>query len=563
MKKISLMLISLLLALSLLAGCAAPDFVTGFVVSHAQEDERGNFGSFDELEYIRPELAEIQTTAEKLFDALDSPFAFGRVNALLDELYAQCSNFDTMYVLAYIHRCREMGDEYYAAEYNWLMSADAQLQHIVEQTYSACANSIHILWLEPLKFWDGFREEYSGSVMDEAAYEQYAELAGREAELLSRYRREIAAPTVEIAGQEWPFEEYILQLPPYAHAEAYEEFYKKYNSILGEIYIELISIRRDMAELLGYESYAAMEYELGYGRDYSPAEAEIFMGYVKQHMAALGGRLNEQGNYYENLDSQELIHWLEAAAEGFGGEIEEAFLFMREHDLYDFSQTAGKQDISFQTYLVDYDAPYLFLSPYGDRWDVVTLFHEFGHYADSYMRYNAYESIDLSECFSQAMQFLALSQLNDLPDGEREELYQMTLLDITGTMLEQSALAEFELRAYEMEAPTLDKLNELWLQLSKDYGIYDELSDYAYRYAWSDTPHLFEQPFYVISYPVSAAVALELYELELERKGAGTEKFIEMSQSCLAGLMETVDFAGLQYPLSRERVRDMAELLGN
>ena len=362
------------------------------------------------------------------------------------------------------------------------------------------------------------------------------------------------------------FDEYILQLPPYAQAEAYEKHYSENNKKLGEIYIELISIHREMAELMGYESYAAMEYELGYGRDYDPAQAKEYLEYVKQHLSPLGRMITEQhlgyAAEYKAVSSRELLLWLETAAEGFGGSIQEAYNYMLAHQLYDMQYSPNKMDSSFQTYLVDYDAPYLFIDPNGDNWDIITVFHEFGHYADSYMRYNAYESLDLSESFSQTMEFLALGKLDCILDAEElEQMHFMTVLDITDTLLEQSALAEFELLAHEMQQPTLEKLNALWLQLTEDYGIYDESIDYAYRYAWTETPHLFESPFYVISYPVSAAVALELYELELEEEGAGIDKFIAMSQSCLAGLVETVDFAALQYPLSEERVMDMAELL--
>lgn len=567
MKKISLLLISLLLALTLLAGCAAPNYSTIFAVTETPSPDRDGFDSFEDIEYARPDFEAIQNTVLELFEALDSPFRFKQISPLLDEFYAQCTNFDTMYVLAYIRSCKDMTDEFYSEEYSWLMSVDASVQLLIEQVYTACADSIHAFWLEPLKFWDGFREEYKSREGEtEPDSLRYGELAARKAELLSLYRSIISEATIELAGQEMSFDEYILQLPPYAQAEAYEKHYRENNKKLGEIYIELISIHREMAGLMGYESYAAMEYELGYGRDYDPEQAREYMEHVKRYLAPLGRMITQQAlSYaaeYRSVTSRELLLWLETAAEGFGGSIEEAYNYMRAHQLYDMQYSPNKMNSSFQTYLPDYDAPYLFIDPNGDNWDIITVFHEFGHYADSYMRYNAYESLDLSESFSQAMEFLALSELDCILNAqELEQMHFMTVLDITDTMLEQSALAEFELLAHEMQQPTLEKLNELWMRLTQDYGIYDESIDYAYRYAWTETPHLFENPFYVISYPVSAAVALELYELELEDEGAGIERFVEMSQSRLAGLVEAVDFAALQHPMSEERVMDMAEFL--
>jgi len=567
MKKISLLFISLLLALALLTGCAAPDYATIFAVTETPAPDRDGFDSFDDIEYIRPDFEAIQNTAAALCDALDSPFKFRQVKPLLDEFYAQCSDFDTMYVLAYIRSCQDMTDEFYADEYSWLLSMDGSLQLLIEQVYIACANSVHVLWLEPLVFWEGFREEYKAEEAgDVTAALRYGELAAREAELMSEYRSFVSAPTVELAGEEMAFEEYILQLPPNAQAEAYEEHFRNNNAVLGEMYAELILIHREMAELMGYDSYAAMEYELSYGRDYSPAEAEKYMEHIKEHLAPLGKKLSELGlDYaveYRPVTSRELLLWLDTAAEGFGGVIQEAYEYMLAHKLYDMDYSSNKMDSSFQSYLADYDAPFLFIDPNGDNWDIITVFHEFGHYADSYIRYNAPESIDLSECFSHSMEFLALAKLDCILNAEElEQMHFMTLLDITETVLDQTALAEFELRAHEMQQPSTEKLNELWLQLAKDYGIYDELSGIDGSYVWSEVSHLFESPFYVISYPVSASVALEIYELELEKEGAGIEKFIAMSQSRLAGLVETVDFAELQYPLSEARIEDMAAFL--
>jgi len=567
MKKTSIVFISLLLALSLLAGCAAPDFATSFVVTDTQHTLRDEFDSFDELEYVRPDFEKIQNTMYELFDALKSPFKLRQISTLLDEFYAQCSDFETMYVIANIRSSKDMTDEFYAEEYSWLMSSYGQLQYMIEQVYMACAESIHIFWLEPLRFWEGFREEYQAVDGEEDSISlRYGELVARETEIISEYRSFVSTQTVEVAGQELSFDEYLLQLPPYAHAEAYEKHYRENNAVLGQMYVELIEIHQEMAELMGYESYAAMEYEQGFGRDYGPEQVEEYMEHVKRHLAPLGIKLAEQGLSssagYRAVSSRELLLWLDTAAAGFGGIIEEAYKYMLAHKLYDMEYSPNKMNSSFQTYLADYDAPYLFIDPAGDNWDIITVFHEFGHYANAYIRYNAPESMDLSESFSQAMEFLALGKLDCILNAEElEQMHSMALMDITSSLLDQTALAEFELRACEMEQPTVEKLNELWLQLTKDYGMYDEIFGNIYQYSWTETPHLFESPFYVISYPVSAAVALELYELELEEEGAGIEKFVEMSQSCLAGLVETVEFASLQYPLSEERVMDMAEFL--
>lgn len=562
MKKRIVSILSLLLALLLLAGCRAGEHAVAFVTTDSGVMPRGEFTQFDEIEYIRPDMAEMDAVVVEIFNALENPLKYKELKPLVEEFFRLSNNFDTMYSLAYIRNCKDMSDEFYAEEYSWLMAEDSYVQQCVQAVTTACENSPQLRWLESFKFWESYSQEDTQGLED---YERYSQLRQREAELVAQYRSQAADPVIEMDGEKWRLEDYILARP-YKPGEAERAYNEKYNALVGEIYLELISLRREMAELLGYESYAAMEYTRSYSRDYSPEQAEEYLSYIKQHMAPLGREIAEAGLYYaiDNMqaDARDLKLLLETATAGFGGSLEEAYKFMIAHGLYDFEYSSKKAESSFQIYLTDYQAPYLFLHPYGNFTDIITVFHEFGHYADSYMRYNAPESIDLSECFSHAMQFLALPEIGCVLNGE--ELRQISLrnmLNITDIFLQQSALAEFELRAHEMEEPTLEKLNELCLQLSHDYGYYDDTLAEAYSYSWTNISHLFESPFYVISYPVSAAVALQLYELELEEKGAGVAKFMEMSQSRLPRLMETLEYAGLQSPISQQRIIDCTELL--
>ena len=235
---------------------------------------------------------------------------------------------------------------------------------------------------------------------------------------------------------------------------------------------------------------------------------------------------------------------------------------MKQYNMYDLSISTDKAVTSFQTWLSDYNAPYLFLSPYGDTSDIGTLCHEFGHYVDDYIRQDAYENMDLAETYSQAMQLFSLDQLQCIMTEEEFESYSnMSMLDIFSSMVDQAILAEFEIRAHEMEAATVEKLNALYLDILNDYGLGSPEDDSYYSMLWVDVPHLFESPFYVISYAVSASAALELYEMELEDEGRGIESFVTMSESVIATLMEAVEYAGLEDPLSENRVRQAAEFI--
>lgn len=113
------------------------------------------------------------------------------------------------------------------------------------------------------------------------------------------------------------------------------------------------------------------------------------------------------------------------------------------------SVNSSKAAMSFQTYLENYEAPFLFLDPYGDTEDILTFSHEFGHYVDAFVNYNASETIDMSECYSQAMEYLALGYYDEvLGEDEADNLRRMKLLDTLDLYVQQASFAEFESTVY-------------------------------------------------------------------------------------------------------------------
>ena len=256
---------------------------------------------------------------------------------------------------------------------------------------------------------------------------------------------------------------------------------------------------------------------------------------------------------YEYVSDRELKWLLQSAAESMGGDIAEAFDFMKTYELWDVELRDNKASMSFETYLQDYEAPFLFIDPYGDSEDIISVCHEFGHYVDAYVNYNAYETMDLAECFSQSMQYLGLTAMQDsLADDEFENLMRMNLLGTLETFVQQASFAEFENCVYAAD--------ELSLELAAEYGYYDGVNDTYYAMSWVDTPHFFSAPYYVISYAVSAGVALEIYALELEESGAGLDKFCELVQRSGSGLREVTGAVSLPDPLSDEQTQKAAAL---
>ena len=567
MKKKTLSLLSLLLCVCLLCGCSGVSgSLTGLLSQEREDYTVRTLCRFADMPYERPDLDAMRTKAAEIGEALEKSARFRKVTGLLDELFALYYSADTMAAIADIRNCQDLTDEYYAEEYAWNAAAQAEISRIMEQVYLACGSSRYAERLEKDYFWEGFLEEY-GPESESLLTDEYVALSARESELIAQYRGLTNNPVIEIDGEEWFLGDWTYNAETDEEiARGYDAFYEKYNPILGELYIQLVQLRKEEAKCLGFDSYADMQFELGYGRDFTVEESDRFVDCVRETLVPLYERIEEQGMWndvwYSLVEEQDLEDVLEAVAAAVGDEAAEAYAFMKKYELYDLRISADKPDMSFQTYLSDYEAPYLFISPSGNSQDILTVTHEFGHYVESFISFNADRTMDLAECFSQAMQYLALEPMRELYlDEEVDNLLQINLLDSLETYVQQASFAAFERAAFETEDLSVEKLNALSLQLAEDYGYYDGVSEDYYAKSWIDIPHFFEQPFYVVSYPASAGVALEIFELEQAKPGAGFEKFLELSEAEDPGLIAAAESAGLHDPLSPERVREIAAFL--
>ena len=563
--------LALLLALLLLSGCAAPGSFTpdllrffrspdGAPPAPAQTvppAEDGDMPPFDEIEYVRPELLALRLKVAGLRLALANGESLRGVMELLDLCFEDYYHFRTMSSIAYIRSCQDVTDAFYAEEYDWCDEQTALVNQTMEELYYICGGSRLADRLEKHYFWEGFAEEYADD--SEAVYdEELVGLLRRESALLARYRSLAAEAASDSALGE-------TNWIGGAYQAALDRQYERYNGQFAEIYIELVKVRRAMAEKLGYGSYEEMAYDYSYDRDFDPAQAAAYVAEIKRCIVPIYRELvtdTLSDVDYPYLSTDRLYAALEYGTKQMGGSVEEAFRYMSDYGLCDIRVSADKAAISFQTYLDDYEVPFLFLDAAGDLKDVLDFSHEFGHYLDAFVNYNAGETLDVSETFSQAMEYLMLGYLDGaLDEREREELYRIKMLDTLELYVQQASFDEFERTVYAADPEKLDAdyLNELSLRMAEEYGYYDGVSRTYYAMSWSDISHFFDSPFYIITYPVSNDIAMQIYELERQSPGTGLEKYLEILPREYSGFLDTVTAGGLESPFAPGRIERVAE----
>ena len=571
MKKRRISLLSVVLALLLLAGCgsikqAAEEFVESagsFSFSGTQHSP--GIVHFDDMVYSRPDLDALRADIAAVEEGFASGQSFLKIKRLLDSCYEDYYSYYTMYTLADIRSCQDLTDEYYAAECGWCAENFAVVQQLFDRLYYACAASSMAEELENKYFWEGFVEQYSDA--ESSYYSDLAvELMQEESALIAEYRALSADPTIEHDGREENYLDVLWELEGEEYDQALVQYYEKYNERFADIFIRLVDVRNRMADVLGFESYEQMQYIYYFERDYSPEQAAGYVADIKEYMVPLYTQVMADDPYgrlwYNELPENELLDTMDAVAGQIGGQVKEAFDFMSRYGLYDVSVSTKKVAMSFQSYLSDYEAPFLFLNPYGDTEDILTLSHEFGHYVDAYVNYDAYETIDVSEIFSQAMEYLTLSRLESAMEAEEaENVVRMKMLDTLELYVQQASFAEFESRVYALGADALsaEVLNDLSLELAREYGYYEEGYEEYYAMSWCDIPHFFEMPFYVITYPVSNDIAMQIYALEEEQSGRGLEKYMEILDRDYEYFMDAVSTGGFESPFAPGRIESVTD----
>lgn len=508
-----------------LCGCTGAKNALGF---HGVVD-------FEDMTYVRPDMDQVAATARAAIDAAEENRSADAILEAVWDYYEVYNSFLTNFNLAYIRYHGDLNDFYWQKEQAYCAEKMVQLDLYLEDIYNALAACDARQELEEEYFGAGWFDGYTGEGLYD---EELVALLEREQELVAEY--------YVLVGRDAGDEEAWLD----AHALS-----------AARILESLIRVRQSIAACAGYDSYPDFAWDYYYDRDYSPAQAKSYLEEIREKLVPVYRSMNaadvwEPGT--QPCGEQEVFDYVKTAAKAMGGKTEEAFRLLEQAGLYDIRTSGNKSGLSFEVYLPDYYEPFVFISGTGTRYDCLTFAHEFGHFANDYASGGNIAGVDVTEVFSQGMEYLSLCYA----DADRAFL-DMKLADSLSVYVEQAAYAEFERQMYELSGLklTAGNLLKLYAQIGRDYG-FDSM-DWDPR-DMATVPHFYSNPMYVISYVVSNDAAMQLYELELQTSGAGRDCFEANLDTQEAGFLAFLDAAGLQSPFGRvDAVRDLlAERFG-
>lgn len=476
---------------------------------------------FSEMEYTRPDPDAILAAQSTCSDLADSSQRDDLI-AELENYVTLFSNFATNYNLANIHYSLDLTDSWWEEEYNYCSDNAVTLQSGHDALMRQLAASPHRELLEGDDYFGAdFFDAYDG---DSLWTEEFTALMEQEMQLQSDY--------------------YVIS----ADSADYKD--------LANLLVEMVKLRKKIAAAAGYKDYPTFAYEFYYQRDYSPMEAAQYIDEIQQHLVPLYRQLTNDESLYYLLDESsegETFEYVHALTDSTGGILKDCFDMMVAQELYHISYSENKLDSSFEIFLPDYMVPFVFVNPTGTTYDSLVFTHEFGHFCNDYASGSADVSIDVSEFFSQSLEYLSLDYVDS--DLEKFQMYNSLCIYV-----EQAAYAQFELLLYTMPTENLDdrQLRALFQQVGEDFGFDSWNFD---NRAFTMINHFYLAPQYVISYVVSNDAALQVYQMEQQDSGSGLNCYIDVLDNQEAQFLAFLQAANLQSPFTPGRIEDVYDTL--
>lgn len=509
MKRFLNLLLSILLALN---GCIPVKTVArSYLRAEQGRSARHGTTAFRDMVLAYPNPEEVISALDRALDGIDSneePQACITVYEAQLEAYSRLVSAAS---LAYVRYCQDVTDEYRAEEYGRLNSSLYPIQYRLASLEKALMDRY------------GYHRERGAAYaesLDRISRQDaltMGSLRDREDELCRRYERLDAEYRLTYRGKEWSMDDLLSDesLTLQAFLEALELYQAGKNEAAGKLFLELMSLRNQMAADGGYTSYVACQYA-AFGREYTPEQALQAAQVVKQVFVPLYVRLREQcendlrylsgATFREDEFIATMAQAVERAMPGAG----EAWRYMLAYDLYDSQPSDRKLQGSFTTYFAAYRCPFLFTQWKDDASSVFTVIHEFGHFLSYYLNpegtYYGSENLDLAETDAQGFELLMLNEYDAIFGRYASAARLCFLINALYAILSGFMEDEFQQRAYQLKNPTVEALNRLYGEVAASYS-FDKLFVYDGT-EWTEIGHTFQFPFYYVSYGVSMLGAM-------------------------------------------------------
>ncbi|MGX9754991.1 peptidase M3 [Clostridioides difficile] len=541
-------------------------YIKNYTNDSKKDSVRGTI-PFEKMEYKRPDIKSvcenINTYNDKLLtckNAKEQLKVFNNVDKIYQDFYSTLT-------IAKLRNNIDSSDEFYSKEYKYLMSKSVDIDMAYKNFQDTFVNSKFSKELKKEIGKDGFNYLKNIGKLNS---EEVENLLKKEQGLVVKYEDLLSKSTVSVDGMEIDFEE-AMSKPNLSYEEyvkIYSDYLKKYNPIFGNIFLELVQTRTEIATKLGFRNYTDYAY-LNLNKDYSQEDARKFRSEVKEYIVPLYRKVTSQpsdSSIYIKAYKNRSFRKFDKVLEDISPKLKECFNYMKKYDLYDYSSGKNKSPGGYTTYITKYKAPFLF-----NTWDnsflgVTSFAHEFGHFYNYYNSINLNStiqpSIDICEVHSTSLEILFYKYFDEFFGKQSEAIKKEHLSIVLNTIIDACLYDEFQEIIYKNPYMSLNDINKLFFDLEEEYGVSNKILKDKNAPFWILVSHNFQVPFYYLSYGLASDVSLQIWELSQDDYRKAVDVYMDfLNQNTDAGFKDVVEKVNLQSPFESGNLEEISSAL--
>mgnify|MGYP004506314313 FL=1 len=545
---------------------------------------------FKDIQYTRPDCEAFQKLAEDNAEKIKNAVSYSEAKKIFLEFDKAESEFFDMGNIAYIRHTIDTSDEFYDKENEFLNEKTPELM----PSLLAFSNAVYDSRFKP-DFVAEFGEQMFAEIelRRKSFSEKNIPLLQKEARLCNEYEKIIASADILFDGKHLNlygimsyFENPDRNVRHDAY-KAYSKFYESNEENFERIWDELIKVRTEMGNNLGFENYIPLGY-MNQGRtDYDEKDVAAFREQVREELVPFCAKLYEaqakrigvdkvkaydeaylfnDGNAVPVGDDDFLIEQAREMYHDMSKETGEFVDFMLGHDLLDVKNKPKKASTGYMTGLNSIKAPFVFSCFNHTTGDVQVLTHEFGHAFAGYMAMrnqpvSTYysESTDIAEIHSMSMEQFAYPYAEKF-FGDKADKFRFSHLQEALTFVPFGvAVDEYQHIVYANPELTPKQRTAEWKKLEEKYmpwREYDDIDFFAKGGWWYHKIHIFLYPFYYINYTLTTMGAMEFKKKMHEDKESAWKDYLNLCKvGGSLGYKETLKYANLSLPFEKGSVK--------
>ena len=553
--------------------------------------------SFENYTYVRPDLTAVTAKFDAALERFNNAASVDEQSHIINEINQLRNDLGTMFTLCSIRHSIDTNDEFYKAEQDYMDELGPEVEGLVTKYYQALINSKFRLELETK--WGTQLFALAESQLKTFKPEIVPQLQ-KENRLVTEYTKLIASAKIEFEGEERT----LAQIDPFIESkdrgmrkrasEAKFGFFAEHEAELDRIYDELVKVRTEIAQELGYQNFVELAYHRMMRTDYNAEMVANFRQQVKDYIVPIATKLKERQRERLSLDKlkyyDENFNYLTGNAvpkgnpewiiengqkmyEELSKETGEFFAFMQENHLMDLVAKKGKASGGYCTYIENYKAPFIFSNFNGTSGDIDVLTHEAGHafqvYSSRHFEIPEYyfPTYEACEIHSMSMEFFTWPWM-ELFFQEDTDKYKFSHLSDALLFLPYGvSVDEFQHWVYENPDASPKERKKAWRDIEnkylphKDYDGFEYLENGGF---WQRQGHIYNSPFYYIDYTLAQICAFQFWKRSRENQREAWADYVKLCK--LGGSMsftKLVEAANLISPFEDGCIESVVGVIEN